>query len=250
VTKTSILTEIYNSSEVAKVIQTLKPVHLQQDILQHCFLELFEKSEEFIIDLYQRNKLTHYIVKVLYNTSKFTRSTFAKEQNSKEVLFSDLSLTRNTAEHSDTLDEFESDEEHHQALIDYQKEQEDDYKEVFVNMNSMHWYRSEILKLYAGVKDCKGCHNLISTEAEKCLLCHRKNDKVFKCGTYQSISDLTGIPLTSIYNTIQDAKKENRDIFFDIGHKKKVNKFIMQQYYKHVAKTEDLLKHHNLRKTE
>ena len=52
-----ILTEIYCSDEVKEVVGKLEPQHLQQDILQHTFLELFEKPAKFIEDLHQRGKL-------------------------------------------------------------------------------------------------------------------------------------------------------------------------------------------------
>ena len=57
-----ILTEIYCSDEVKEVVGKLEPQHLQQDILQHTFLELFEKPAKFIEDLHQRGKLKPDIV--------------------------------------------------------------------------------------------------------------------------------------------------------------------------------------------
>ena len=78
-TKSSILTEIYQSKEVEAMIRSIKPKGLQDDIKQHCFLELFEKPEEFILDLYNRGKLRHYIVKVLYNTSRWSCTNLHKQ---------------------------------------------------------------------------------------------------------------------------------------------------------------------------
>jgi len=183
VTKSNILTEIYNSSEVAKVIQTLKPVHLQQDILQHCFLELFEKSDEFIIDLYTRNKLKNYIVKILYNTAHFTRTSFAMQYKSKEMPFSDLFLAGQNENFADTMSDFEEDEH----LLDWVKKQKikinnegSDFNHNDINgsLNKLYWYKREILKLYA------------------------------KEGTYQKVSDATNIPASSIYLTVLQARRE------------------------------------------
>ena len=174
-TKSSILTEIYNSNEVAKVIQTLKPVHLQQDILQHCFLELFEKSEEFIIDLYQRNKLTHYIVKILYNTAHFTRTTF-KKQLGKEILFDDLNQTYCDGEYTKDDDYVGSSIEYSRQLLGCIVSEE--YEEISVNLDRLYWYKREILKLYASK------------------------------GTYQKVSDATNIPASSIYLTVLQARRE------------------------------------------
>ena len=176
-TKSSILTEIYNSNEVAKVIQTLKPVHLQQDILQHCFLELFEKSEEFIIDLYARNKLTNYIVKILYNTAHFTRTSF-KKQLGKEILFDDLNQIY-FGEYTKDDDYVGNDIEYSRQLLGgIINEEYEEYEEITVNLDRLYWYKREILKLYASK------------------------------GTYQKVSDATNIPASSIYLTVLQARRE------------------------------------------
>jgi DNA-directed RNA polymerase specialized sigma24 family protein len=146
--KADILSEIYSSDEVAKMIRSLKPQHLQQDIKQHCFLELFEKDEAFIMDLHERGKLKNYIVKVLYNTARFTRTSFTKQ----------LGRETPTESFEETIDE--------------------EYEEVTVNLENLHWYNREVLKLYA------------------------------EEGTYQKVSKLTQIPMTSIYQTVLATRKQ------------------------------------------
>jgi len=140
--KSEILTEIYLSAEVEKMIRSLKPCHLQDDIKQHCFIELLEKDEEFIMDLHNRGKLKNYIVKVLYNTARFTRTSFTKQ------------LGKETP--TETFEDVP----------------EEEYEGVSVNIENLHWYKREVLKLYA------------------------------EQGTYQKVSDLTHIPMTSIYQTV------------------------------------------------
>lgn len=153
--KSQILTEIYKSHEVKKMIQSLRPIHLQQDILQHCFLELFEKDEKFIVDLYDRGKLKNYIVKTLYNTARFTRSKFHKELGNEIPVesFADIPV--------------------------------EVYEEIKVDLSKLYWYKKEILELYA------------------------------KEGTYQRVSDLTHIPLTSVYKTVIEARKEIKKQYYD-----------------------------------
>jgi DNA-directed RNA polymerase specialized sigma24 family protein len=146
--KSEILTEIYLSAEVEKMIRSLKPCHLQDDIKQHCFIELLEKDEEFIMDLHNRGKLKNYIVKVLYNTARFTRTSFTKQ------------LGKETP--TETFEDVP----------------EEEYEEVSVNIENLHWYKREVLKLYA------------------------------EQGTYQKVSDLTHIPMTSIYQTVLEARKQ------------------------------------------
>ncbi|MBC7417449.1 MAG: hypothetical protein H7325_04760, partial [Pedobacter sp.] len=75
-----LLTEIYESKEVACCIKKLKPVHLQEDIKQHTFLQLFEKPEAEILELNDRGKLKAYIVKILHNTATYKRTPFLKAE--------------------------------------------------------------------------------------------------------------------------------------------------------------------------
>lgn len=130
------------------MIQSLRPVHLQQDILQHCFLELFETDEAKIMDLHERGKLKVYICKTLYNTARFTRSSFAKQLGREEP----------TEYLEDTIDE--------------------EYEEIEVNLDTLHWYKRELIKLYA------------------------------EQGTYRKVSDLTHIPFSSVYNTVLETRKQ------------------------------------------
>lgn len=146
--KTDILTEIYLSKEVEAMIKSLRPEHLQQDIKQHCFMELFEKEDSFILELHSRGKLKSYICKVLYNTARFTRTSFSKELG-REVpteTFEDLA--------------------------------DPEYEEVNLDLKYLNWYKKEILELYA------------------------------EHGTYQKVADLTQIPMSSIYNTVLQTRKE------------------------------------------
>jgi hypothetical protein len=232
-TKDQLLSEIYQSTEVKVMIASLQPKHLQQDILQHCFLELFEKKEEFILDLHTRGKLKHYIVKILYNTARFSRTTFAKTLG-QDISFSDVLVTKPTENYADSLERFEQNIENNDALIEYEADQREVYDQVYFNLSGLYWYKAEIFKLYAGVKECenKDCDNLISTDDEGCLSCHSQNTHRFKSGTYQSISDLTRIPLSSIYKTVQEVIANQKNIFFKLSDKAEVRRAIIREWYR------------------
>lgn len=146
-----LLTEIYVSDEIKQVTKKLKPAHLQDDILQHVFCELYSKPELFIVDLHQRGKLKSFIVKMLYNTCYFNRTKFKKELGSETP-------TECFNEH---FEEVETD------LI----------PDMMKIIDTLYWYKKEILLLYV------------------------------KHGTYQGVSDETGIPVTSIFNTIKDVRR-------------------------------------------
>ena len=156
-TKSSILTEIYQSKEVEAIIRSIKPKGLQDDIKQHCFLELFEKPEEFILDLYNRGKLRHYIVKVLYNTSRWSCTTLHKQLG------------------KETPTEF------------FEDQPDDEYYEIDIEpvLKKVYWYKCDLIRLYA------------------------------EHGTYQKVSDLTGIPLKSVYSTIVEARKEIKTKYYE-----------------------------------
>lgn len=163
---TLILTKIYTSLEVKEVIKRLRPVHLQEDILQHCFLELFQKPPDFIKDLHARGKLKPYIVKILYNTATYTRSSFAKQQGKETP-------TDFCGNAKYEVIRFENEE----------KEREEVHQQVACAVSETYWFKADLLKMYA------------------------------ELGTYKAVSDKTGIPSTTVFNTVQAAKKEIKNKF-------------------------------------
>lgn len=186
ITASSILTEIYVSDEVKKCVSKLEPEHLQQDILQHTFMELFEKPSEFILDLYDRGKLKAYIVKILYNTATYSRTTFAKQQGKETP--TDFNFDFNE-EAYDNPGAVKADKKHMQEYCNRSHyslmEAHEEYKrqleyesEVICALSEMHWYKQELLNLYV------------------------------ELGTYKAVSDKTGIPLTSVFKTITELRKE------------------------------------------
>lgn len=156
-----ILTEIYCSNDIKEVVSKLKPSHLREDILQHCFTELYSKQESFIIDLYNRGKLKAFIVKMLYNTSVFNDTPFCKEWS--------LITPNNTREIH--VDKFKDVADH---------VSDDNLEELVAVVDTLYWYKKDILKLYA------------------------------ELGTYKEVSEATGIPVTSICNTMKDVRHEVR----------------------------------------
>lgn len=160
-TAQQVLTEIYVSNEVKECVKRLKPEHLQQDILQHTFMELFERPEDFIMDLHERGKLKSYIVKILYNTATYSRSTFAKQQG-KETPVDFCEAAK--------YDVIRASEDY-KADLEY-------VENVKCALAEVHWYKVELLKLYADL------------------------------GTYKAVSEKTGIPLTSVFMTITELRKE------------------------------------------
>ena len=181
-----LLTEIYESKEVACCIKKLKPVHLQEDIKQHTFLQLFEKPEAEILELNDRGKLKAYIVKILHNTATYNRTAFTRaegQERGREIPtdFNDAKPFDNYNSEGFQEKLAKKCERNVYELLkvetDYE-EQKEFNESVACVASKMHWYKVQVLKEYA------------------------------ELGTYQAVSNKTKIPLTSIFKTVQEARKE------------------------------------------
>ena len=145
-----ILTEIYQSEELAATIAKVKPTRLQQDIKQHVFLELLNKDKDIITDLHNRGKLKAYIASMIWNISQLRESnSFAKQIGMREV----------------STDKF----------VDVPYETSELF---YLPIDKIYWYKARILELYA------------------------------ELGTYALVAEYTGIPTSSIFRTVREAKKE------------------------------------------
>lgn len=181
-TARNLLTEIYVSNEIKDVLQRLEPKDLQDDIKQHVFTELLLMEDSFIVDLDKRGKLKHFIVKMLYNTSKWRdRSAFKKQYGFMEMSVEDFERTK--------INEDEVDELYGEGNLYFstvitgsvetnERSQKEVVEEILLALKEMYWYKAEIFKLYV------------------------------RLGTYQKVADETKINITSIYQTVKQAKQE------------------------------------------
>jgi hypothetical protein len=154
--KNKILAEYWTLKEVNDAFAKMHPEELQYDLKAEVFLVLCEMSEEKLIGMYERNELKFYIVRVMLNMIKSDRSNFYKSyRNYTEYVDNDTEAEVNF----DKLD-----------LVD----------KLEKNLEGLHWYNKEILKLYA--------------------IDFKKNAK--------ELSRKTGIPYMSIVRTINKTKKQ------------------------------------------
>ena len=153
--KNEILAQYWTSKEVNDAFDKMHPEELRYDLKAEVFLVLCEMNEDKLVGLFQRNELKFYIVRIMLNMIKSDRSTFYKNY-------------RNYTEFVDQ--DFVSD--------DYDKI--DMFEKLETNMDGLHWYNKEILKLYA--------------------IDFKKNAK--------ELSRKTGIPYMSIIRTINKTKKQ------------------------------------------
>jgi hypothetical protein len=153
--KNEILAQYWTSKEVNDAFDKMHPEELRYDLKAEVFLVLCEMNEDKLVGLFERNELKFYIVRIMLNMIKSDRSTFYKNY-------------RNYTEFVDQ--DYVSD--------DYDKTNM--FEKLETNMNGLHWYNKEILKLYA--------------------IDFKKNAK--------ELSRKTGIPYMSIIRTINKTKKQ------------------------------------------
>jgi hypothetical protein len=154
--KNKILAEYWTLKEVNDAFAKMHPEELQYDLKAEVFLVLCEMNEEKLIGMYERNELKFYIVRIMLNMIKSDRSNFYKSyRNYTEYVDNDTESEVNF-DKSDLVDKLEK------------------------NLEGLHWYNKEILKLYA--------------------IDFKKNAK--------ELSRKTGIPYMSIVRTINKTKKQ------------------------------------------
>jgi hypothetical protein len=154
--KNKILAEYWTLKEVNDAFAKMHPEELQYDLKAEVFLVLCEMNEDKLIGLYERNELKFYIVRIMLNMIKSDRSNFYKSyRNYTEYVDNDTEAEVNF-EKLDLVDKLEK------------------------NLEGLHWYNKEILKLYA--------------------IDFKKNAK--------ELSRKTGIPYMSIVRTINKTKKQ------------------------------------------
>jgi hypothetical protein len=153
--KNEILAQYWTSKEVNDAFEKMQPEELRYDLKAEVFLVLCEMNEDKLIGMFERNELKFYIVRIMLNMIKSDRSTFYKNY-------------RNYTEFTDQ--DF--------VIDDYDKTSM--FEKLEENMEGLHWYNKEILKLYA--------------------IDFKKNAK--------ELSRKTGIPYMSIVRTINKTKKQ------------------------------------------
>ena len=171
--KNTLITEIYTSKEIGEVISKIHPESIRDDLKQHVFLELFEHSEDFILDLHNRGKLKSFIVKMMFNTSRFTKSKFSKEMG-KEISFGNFEEINEKVCQQSAF-------EITRGVSDL-RTKDDEFEEMNCALSKIYWYKAEILKLYS------------------------------ELGTYKKVSLTTGIPVASVFATVNQARKEIKQL--------------------------------------
>jgi hypothetical protein len=118
-TSRQIIEQLYRSKELRECLSKIKPIELQDDLLQQCFLELLNKDEQLILNLHLEGRFIKYVVKMMYNMVNWQKSEFNKLKT-REVLTNDFNNT------SETIEE-----------------------ENLLPLGKLHWVSEKVLTLYA-----------------------------------------------------------------------------------------------------
>ena len=121
VTRNDILVEFWESKEVNEAISKMHPVELQEDLKSELFLILAEIPEEKLADLYNKQQLRFYVVRIMLNLVRSTDHKFYKK-------------FRNFVEYK--------------PIEVIEVEQVDVTSFVKEHYEGLYWYEKEILKLY------------------------------------------------------------------------------------------------------
>ena len=117
-----IIEELWMSNDLNEALSKMHPVELQEDLKSELFLIIAELDENKLIDLYKKNQLKFYVVRVMLNMVRSSKSKFYK-------------LYRN-------FDEY--------LPIDKPENyQEDVTDRVTDNIEKLYWYNKKIFELYA-----------------------------------------------------------------------------------------------------
>lgn len=120
-TRNDILVEFWESKEVNAAIGKMHPVELQEDLKSELFLILAEMPEDKLKDLYKKQQLKFYIVRIMLNLVQSTDKKFYKK-------------FRDFVEYIP------------QEKIE--PEETDLTKDVTEYFEQLYWYNKEILRLY------------------------------------------------------------------------------------------------------
>lgn len=134
---------------IAEVYKECIATYGCNDLIQHVFKLVCELEENFINELIKNGKLRHYVAKLIYNTKRWQRTEWSKQKAVNEI------PTESFNENA-----FEV------------------YDEITIPLEKLHWFKSEILKLYV------------------------------ELGSYRAVAEKTTINVSAVHKYVKQAKKE------------------------------------------
>jgi hypothetical protein len=149
--RNSIIIQLWDSTELKDAISKMQPEELQDDLRSELFKVLCEMDEDKLIDMYKRNVLKFYLVRTMINMMQSNTSQFYR-------------IYRKPL----------------QAELPIYDRDEDLLNKVENELSKMHWYKAELLRVYAIKHNCNA----------------------------KELSRVTGIPYMSVHRELKLTKRE------------------------------------------
>lgn len=134
--KNKILSDLYQSQEMAQLINKMQPENLREDLKQEVFLVLCEMPEEKIIALHVSGQLRWFVTRIVLNMIKSDRSDFFVKY--RKMITVDVEQFMPPQQFSDNDLEREEQEQEQSKLL----------QTVEAALKNMHWYTRELFQLY------------------------------------------------------------------------------------------------------
>jgi hypothetical protein len=116
-----IIEELWHSKDVDDAIKKMHPVEMQEDLKSELFLVIAELDEGKLIELYKKNQLKFYMVRVMINMVRSSKSKFYKNyRNYQEYI----------------------------PIEVHENEQSDVTQIMLEHIEGLYWYNKTILNLY------------------------------------------------------------------------------------------------------
>lgn len=130
INKESIISDLYQSSDIAAVLKKMRPENLRDDLRQELFIVLCEMPETNLIEIANKNQLKFYALRIMFNLiqSKTSRFYYKYRKNITE------SLSFGTNFIADDI----FDENEHSKKMDV----------ILSEIDGMNWYERDLFNLY------------------------------------------------------------------------------------------------------
>ena len=149
--RNNIIEKLWNSQELKDAIAKMQPEDLQDDLRSEIFKVLCEMDEDKLVDMYNRNVLRFYLVRTMINMMQSNTSQFYRTYRKPLEV----------------------------ELIVHDRD-EDLLNKVEDELSKMHWYKAELLRVYAINHNCNA----------------------------KELSRVTGIPYMSVHRELKLTKRE------------------------------------------
>lgn len=183
--KNEIVEELYRSREFNDCIGKMEPDHLRDDLKAEVMLILLETSEEKIRQLYEQKVLKFYTVRIILNLIQSKTSSFFKKYRQH---FTPIEIKQNYSGNNYVDDMIKVVRAFESITVELQLTPQEEHKEreereqiedmAMNEINNLYWYNKEMVRLY------------------------------LQHGNYRAIEEITRIPYSSAYKTIQKSFQE------------------------------------------